>query len=176
MTSLTEYLKSQEELLHEAAIALPHQFSRCAYSLGPLRSLADRSLAWILVTEAISLGKRCIYVSLVQRLGDYVLRARLRATLTMSKSNCMHQFFRSTSLRVDYLIRQSPVAVEGNLGKQHYALVLPVVFGPVNAIHLLLPVIGISMASSGILTSERVHEIEADEIDPSLGSPGPRTR
>ena len=94
MTSLTEYLKSQEELLHEASIALPHQFSRCTYSLGPLRSLADRSFAWISMTDAVSLGKQCIYVSLAQRLGDSVPPAQLRATLIMSKSNCMSRLFR----------------------------------------------------------------------------------
>ncbi|KAF9465925.1 hypothetical protein BDZ94DRAFT_1343311 [Collybia nuda] len=38
MTStLAEYLASQEELVQEAALALPHQFSQCSYPLGALR-------------------------------------------------------------------------------------------------------------------------------------------
>ncbi|RDB26718.1 Protein mlo2 [Hypsizygus marmoreus] len=37
MATLAEYLASQDELLQEAALALPHQFSQCSYSLGPLR-------------------------------------------------------------------------------------------------------------------------------------------
>lgn len=38
MTStLSEYLESQEELVKEAALALPHEFSKCTYSLGPIR-------------------------------------------------------------------------------------------------------------------------------------------
>ncbi|KAF9561238.1 hypothetical protein CPC08DRAFT_664618 [Agrocybe pediades] len=36
-STLSEYLNSQEELVREAALALPHQFSQCTYSLGPLR-------------------------------------------------------------------------------------------------------------------------------------------
>ena len=36
-STLTEYLNSQDELVREAALALPHQFSQCSYSLGPLR-------------------------------------------------------------------------------------------------------------------------------------------
>ncbi|KAF8154609.1 hypothetical protein B0H34DRAFT_660833 [Crassisporium funariophilum] len=36
-STLTEYLQSQEELAREAALAIPHQFSQCTYSLGPLR-------------------------------------------------------------------------------------------------------------------------------------------
>ncbi|KAG5652551.1 hypothetical protein H0H81_004612 [Sphagnurus paluster] len=35
--TLTEYLASQEELLQEAALALPHEFSKCTYSLGFIR-------------------------------------------------------------------------------------------------------------------------------------------
>lgn len=37
MSTLSEYIQSQEELVREAALALPHQFSKCTYSLGPLR-------------------------------------------------------------------------------------------------------------------------------------------
>uniref|UniRef100_A0A8H8CIX0 Uncharacterized protein n=1 Tax=Psilocybe cubensis TaxID=181762 RepID=A0A8H8CIX0_PSICU len=36
-STLSEYLDSQDELVKEAALALPHQFSQCTYSLGPLR-------------------------------------------------------------------------------------------------------------------------------------------
>ncbi|TFK37093.1 hypothetical protein BDQ12DRAFT_632911 [Crucibulum laeve] len=36
-STLTEYLESQENLVREAALALPHQFSQCTYPLGPLR-------------------------------------------------------------------------------------------------------------------------------------------
>jgi len=36
-STLSEYLNSQDELVREAALALPHQFSQCTYSLGPLR-------------------------------------------------------------------------------------------------------------------------------------------
>ncbi|EDR09981.1 uncharacterized protein LACBIDRAFT_318396 [Laccaria bicolor S238N-H82] len=36
-STLTEYLASQEHLVREAALALPHQFSQCTYSLGSLR-------------------------------------------------------------------------------------------------------------------------------------------
>ncbi|KAF9479826.1 hypothetical protein BDN70DRAFT_806372 [Pholiota conissans] len=35
--TLSEFLNSQDELVREAALALPHQFSQCTYSLGPLR-------------------------------------------------------------------------------------------------------------------------------------------
>jgi len=37
-STLAEYIASQEELVREAALALPHQFSQCTYTLGPLRS------------------------------------------------------------------------------------------------------------------------------------------
>ncbi|KAF8901155.1 hypothetical protein CPB84DRAFT_1679997 [Gymnopilus junonius] len=36
-STLSEYLDSQDELVKEAALALPHQFSQCTYSLGYLR-------------------------------------------------------------------------------------------------------------------------------------------
>ncbi|KAF8228424.1 hypothetical protein L208DRAFT_1403929 [Tricholoma matsutake] len=36
-STLAEYIASQEELIKEAALALPHQFSQCTYTLGPLR-------------------------------------------------------------------------------------------------------------------------------------------
>ena len=36
-STLSEYIQSQDELVREAALALPHQFSKCTYSLGPLR-------------------------------------------------------------------------------------------------------------------------------------------
>lgn len=36
-STLAEYLASQEELVQEAALALPHQFSQCSYPLGALR-------------------------------------------------------------------------------------------------------------------------------------------
>ncbi|PPQ88175.1 hypothetical protein CVT25_005140 [Psilocybe cyanescens] len=36
-STLSEYLDSQDELVREAALALPHQFSQCTYPLGPLR-------------------------------------------------------------------------------------------------------------------------------------------
>jgi hypothetical protein len=35
--SLTEFVASQDELVREAALTLPHEFSRCTYSLGPIR-------------------------------------------------------------------------------------------------------------------------------------------
>ncbi|KAF8956579.1 hypothetical protein BDZ97DRAFT_1671410 [Flammula alnicola] len=35
--TLSEFLSSQDELVREAALALPHQFSQCTYALGPLR-------------------------------------------------------------------------------------------------------------------------------------------
>ncbi|KAI0055286.1 hypothetical protein BV25DRAFT_1873175 [Artomyces pyxidatus] len=35
--TLTEYLATQEDLVQEAALALPHQFSQCTYHLGPIR-------------------------------------------------------------------------------------------------------------------------------------------
>lgn len=35
--TLNDYLESQEDLVREAALALPHQFSQCTYRLGPLR-------------------------------------------------------------------------------------------------------------------------------------------
>ncbi|KAF8994019.1 hypothetical protein BDQ17DRAFT_1392469 [Cyathus striatus] len=35
--TVRELLESQESLVKEAAMALPHQFSKCTYSLGPLR-------------------------------------------------------------------------------------------------------------------------------------------
>lgn len=35
--TVEEYLASQDDLLQEAALALPHQFSQCTYPLGPLR-------------------------------------------------------------------------------------------------------------------------------------------
>ncbi|KAG1883869.1 hypothetical protein F4604DRAFT_1736937 [Suillus subluteus] len=37
LSSLTEFVASQDELLREAALTLPHEFSRCTYSLGPIR-------------------------------------------------------------------------------------------------------------------------------------------
>jgi hypothetical protein len=36
-STLAEYIASQEELVKEAALALPHQFSQCTHSLGSLR-------------------------------------------------------------------------------------------------------------------------------------------
>ncbi|KAF7760254.1 hypothetical protein Agabi119p4_10930 [Agaricus bisporus var. burnettii] len=36
-STLNEFLQSQQALVDEAALALPHQFSRCTYALGPLR-------------------------------------------------------------------------------------------------------------------------------------------
>ncbi|KAG6911042.1 hypothetical protein DXG01_005458 [Tephrocybe rancida] len=35
--TLADYVASQDELLQEAALALPHSFSKCTYSLGPIR-------------------------------------------------------------------------------------------------------------------------------------------
>ncbi|KAI0041484.1 hypothetical protein FA95DRAFT_1565342 [Auriscalpium vulgare] len=35
--TLTEYIASQDDLVHEAALALPHQFSQCTHPLGPIR-------------------------------------------------------------------------------------------------------------------------------------------
>jgi len=35
--TLTDYLASQADLVQEAALALPHQFSQCTYSLGYIR-------------------------------------------------------------------------------------------------------------------------------------------
>ncbi|OJA16444.1 hypothetical protein AZE42_03811 [Rhizopogon vesiculosus] len=35
--SLIEFVASQDELVREAALTLPHEFSRCTYSLGPIR-------------------------------------------------------------------------------------------------------------------------------------------
>ncbi|KAJ7233855.1 hypothetical protein B0H12DRAFT_1028234 [Mycena haematopus] len=35
--TLSAYVASQDELLQEAALALPHQFSQCTYALGPIR-------------------------------------------------------------------------------------------------------------------------------------------
>ena len=35
--TLSSVLASQAELVQEAALALPHQFSQCTYSLGPIR-------------------------------------------------------------------------------------------------------------------------------------------
>ncbi|KAF9044413.1 hypothetical protein BJ165DRAFT_1347432 [Panaeolus papilionaceus] len=36
-STLSDFLKSQEELVQEAALALPHSFSQCTYSLGSIR-------------------------------------------------------------------------------------------------------------------------------------------
>ncbi|KAH7915581.1 hypothetical protein BJ138DRAFT_1141652 [Hygrophoropsis aurantiaca] len=36
-SSIAEILESQDRLIQEAALALPHEFSRCTYPLGPLR-------------------------------------------------------------------------------------------------------------------------------------------
>ncbi|TFK70227.1 hypothetical protein BDN72DRAFT_819113 [Pluteus cervinus] len=36
-STLSEYLQSQDDLLQEASLALPHSFSECTYDLGPLR-------------------------------------------------------------------------------------------------------------------------------------------
>ncbi|KAJ6466837.1 hypothetical protein C8R45DRAFT_1020277 [Mycena sanguinolenta] len=35
--TLSAYVASQDELVQEAALALPHQFSQCTYALGPIR-------------------------------------------------------------------------------------------------------------------------------------------
>ncbi|KAG6865452.1 hypothetical protein C0991_002375 [Blastosporella zonata] len=35
--TLADYVASQDELLQEAALALPHEFSKCTYTLGPIR-------------------------------------------------------------------------------------------------------------------------------------------
>ncbi|KAJ7100671.1 hypothetical protein B0H15DRAFT_919883 [Mycena belliarum] len=35
--TLAEYVASQDELVKEAGLALPHQFSQCTYALGPIR-------------------------------------------------------------------------------------------------------------------------------------------
>jgi hypothetical protein len=35
--TLTDYLQSQDDLVREAALALPHQFTQCTYPLGALR-------------------------------------------------------------------------------------------------------------------------------------------
>lgn len=35
--TLTSFLESEADLIHEAAAALPHQFSKCTYSMGYIR-------------------------------------------------------------------------------------------------------------------------------------------
>ncbi|KAH0828677.1 hypothetical protein J3R83DRAFT_3044 [Lanmaoa asiatica] len=37
MSSLNDLIASQDALLREAALALPHEFSRCTFSMGPIR-------------------------------------------------------------------------------------------------------------------------------------------
>lgn len=37
MSTLEEYIASEEDLLKEAALALPHEFSKCTYNLGHIR-------------------------------------------------------------------------------------------------------------------------------------------
>ncbi|KAG6890333.1 hypothetical protein C0992_002316 [Termitomyces sp. T32_za158] len=41
--TLAEYVASQDELLQEAALALPHEFSKCTYSLGHIRPTSRKS-------------------------------------------------------------------------------------------------------------------------------------
>lgn len=36
-STLTDVLALQDELVEEAALALPHQFSECSYPLGQIR-------------------------------------------------------------------------------------------------------------------------------------------
>jgi hypothetical protein len=41
--TLFEYLESQDELVREAALALPHQFSHCTHALGYIRFISLNS-------------------------------------------------------------------------------------------------------------------------------------
>lgn len=85
--TLAEYLKSQDELMREAALALPHQFSQCTYSLGPLRYptlISDLTIQ----PHQDDPDKRCIFALLAQRRVGCALRVLWLVTQNMNKLNC----------------------------------------------------------------------------------------
>lgn len=88
-STLTEYLNSQEALVREAAEVLPHEFSRCTYSLGPLRSLTFFNYHRSEIIQTILyIGKPYIYVRPAQNLVEFVQPVQLLATPIMNKSSC----------------------------------------------------------------------------------------
>ena len=85
-STLSEYLSSQEELVKEAALALPHQFSKCTYSLGYLRFEILQGPPFLV----INLPKDRLRISVlhVQRLEEYALLVLSLAIPIMNKLNC----------------------------------------------------------------------------------------
>ena len=59
-STLSEYIQSQEELVKEAALALPHQFSKCTYSLGPLRY--ESFLQATIMNDILSWNRQAVYL------------------------------------------------------------------------------------------------------------------
>ncbi|PPR01204.1 hypothetical protein CVT26_016085 [Gymnopilus dilepis] len=84
-STLSEYLSSQEELVKEAALALPHQFSKCTYSLGYLRFEILQGPPFLV----INLPKDRLRISVlhVQRLEEYALLVLSLAIPIMNKLN-----------------------------------------------------------------------------------------
>ena len=86
-STLTEYLASQEHLVREAALALPHQFSQCTYSLGSLRCVSQFLILSLSLLKCPE-DKQCTCVLLVLNLADCVQPVQLRATQIMSRLSC----------------------------------------------------------------------------------------
>ena len=99
-STLSEYIQSQEDLVREAALALPHQFSKCTYSLGPLRYVYF-STSYIneLERHSTSFGtdKRFTFALHAPKLVVSALHVRLRAIHIMNRWNCELRFISEKS-------------------------------------------------------------------------------
>lgn len=91
-STLSEYIQSQEELVREAALALPHQFSKCTYSLGPLRYIFSMSYNNEPHTFSET-DKRFTFALHARRPVVSALLVRSRAIQIMNRWNCELWFF-----------------------------------------------------------------------------------
>ena len=84
--TLTEYLASQQ-LSREPALAVPHQFSQCTYSLGSLRFVSQFLILSLSLLKRPE-DKQSTCVLLVLSLAVCVQSVQLRATQIMSRLSC----------------------------------------------------------------------------------------
>ena len=87
MSTLEEFIESQESLVQEAALALPHEFSKCTYSLGYIRCV-ERLASSLVHFYQLHAVKLSTFACRVPNNGGYVLRVLSLATLTTNKWNC----------------------------------------------------------------------------------------
>ena len=85
MSTLEEFIESQQDLLQEAALALPHDFSKCTYNLGYIRCVMYLGTSLGRLTIAVKLST---FACPVPNNGGFALRALLLATLTTNNWNC----------------------------------------------------------------------------------------